>query len=211
MIQCIRESLTGERLVVRRVLLGLTLLLAAFSLASGAHTAKSVTRIRLPVVGDGGSIPRTPTPTATSTPTPPPSPTATPTPGGQPVRGQPCPQWYHDAITTTGPDGKQYPTWHPAVDPASGCYFGHEHGDDPRTSLANNRMPAFGYVGLLAGDNEPHTGFKVFVQNHGALNSDGRTLAQDAHMIFHQGTGGPKRFDTQFHSLEYDFKEVGGS
>jgi hypothetical protein len=151
----------------------------------------------------------TPTPSPTTTPTP--QPTTTGTPPSQPVRGQPCPQWYHDAITTTGPDGKQYPTWHPAVDPASGCYFGHEHGDDPRTSLANNQMPAFGYVGLLAGDNEPHAGFKVFVQNHGALNSDGRTLAQDARMVFHQGTGGPKRFDTQLHSLEYDFKEVGGS
>jgi hypothetical protein len=138
-------------------------------------------------------------------------PTATPTGQAQPVRGQLCPQWYHDAITTTGPDGRQYPTWHPAVDPATGCYFGHEHGDDPRTSLANNAMPAFGYVGQLAGDDEPHAGFKVFVQNHGQVNDDQRTLAQDARMVFHQGTGGVKRFDTRLHSLEYDFKEVGGA
>lgn len=38
----------------------------------------------------------------------------------------------HDSYSVIGPDGKRYPTWHPPVDPATGCKFGHEHGRDPR-------------------------------------------------------------------------------
>lgn len=37
----------------------------------------------------------------------------------------------HDSYKVVGPDGLWYPTWHPPVDPATGCKFGHEHGDDP--------------------------------------------------------------------------------
>lgn len=61
----------------------------------------------------------TPLPTATDTPAPtstPFPPTSTP----RPVAGQPCPAWMHSAKH-----------WHPAVDPDAGCYFGHEHGDEP--------------------------------------------------------------------------------
>lgn len=157
-----------------------------------------------------------PTATSTSTPIPPtatliPTVTATLAPAVTltPAAGQPCPGWYHDAITATGPDGQQYPTWHPAVDVATGCRFGHEHGDDPRTSLANSALPAFGYISAQAGMNEPHTGFKVFVQNASARNNDGRTLSHHARIVFHMGTSGPNRFGTRFHSLQYDFVQVG--
>src|SRR5438067_7518874 len=51
----------------------------------------------------------------------------------KPVAGQMCPSWVHDQYVTVGPDGKTYATWHPPVDPQYGCYFGHEHGADPRT------------------------------------------------------------------------------
>lgn len=40
----------------------------------------------------------------------------------------------HDSYKVKGPDGKWYPTWHPPVDPATGCKFGHEHGRDPKGS-----------------------------------------------------------------------------
>ncbi|HEU0200071.1 MAG TPA: hypothetical protein VFR86_06505, partial [Burkholderiaceae bacterium] len=47
-----------------------------------------------------------------------------------------CPQSLHDSYFVVGPDGKKYPTWHPpsTTDPATDktCYFGHEHGQDPR-------------------------------------------------------------------------------
>jgi hypothetical protein len=105
---------------------------------------------------------------------------------------------------TSGPDGKTYPTWHPQVDPTYQCYFDHEHGDDPRTSNANNALPPFGYIGTQVGDSEPHNGFKVFVANRGMQNDEGRTNQADSRIVFHMGTGGPKRFDTPFHSLMYD-------
>lgn len=40
----------------------------------------------------------------------------------------------HDSYKVKGPDGKWYPTWHPPVDPTTGCKFGHEHGRDPKGS-----------------------------------------------------------------------------
>ena len=43
----------------------------------------------------------------------------------------------HKAFFVVGPDGKKYPTWHEpvATNPITGvgkCYFGHEHGRDPK-------------------------------------------------------------------------------
>jgi len=137
-----------------------------------------------------------PQPTATPTRTPVPAPAAS--------AGQPCPQALHDSIVTTGPDGKSYPTWHPPVDPASGCFFGHEHGSDPRTSSANAAMPAFGYVGATAGVVEPHAGFKVFLWHNGE-NTDLGSVPADIRAVFHMGTGGVARYTERFHSLEYDY------
>ena len=49
-----------------------------------------------------------------------------------------CPAWLHDSYSVVGPDGKRYPTWHPAQarNPATGrvCTFGHEHGRNPAGS-----------------------------------------------------------------------------
>jgi hypothetical protein len=163
----------------------------------------------------------TPSPTSvavTATDTPPVSTPVIPTPTPAPptvtptvVAGAECPAWVHNQYTTIGPDGATYPTWHPATDPTYGCWYAHEHGDDPRLSLANPALPAFGYIGLQAGDIEPHTGFKIFVQNAGSINEDGRTLAHHSRLVVHMGTSGPARFVTRFHSLQFDFKEVGGS
>lgn len=140
----------------------------------------------------------TATPAATAVPTT--GATATPAP----VAGQLCPPYVHAAIVTNGPDGLPYPTWHPPVDSVSGCYFGHEHGDDPSSSLANSDPPAFGYVGQLGGMMEPHTGFKVFVIPAGVSTDVGPTRA-DSRIVFHHGTAGVGRYITQFHSLEYDY------
>lgn len=151
------------------------------------------------------SVPPTPVP-----PTAVPSAPTTPPTGEVPVAGQPCPQSVHDQITTTGPDGKQYPTWHPPVDPQSGCLFGHEHGADPRTSAADNTMPAFGYVGALMGVDEPHPGFKVFIMPAGYQEA-GKTSPADIRMVFHMGTSGVKRYTERFHSMEYDYVARDGS
>jgi len=162
-------------------------------------------------------IPPTATTTALPTPTPTAAPTSTATATAtatatSPVAGQQCPTWVHDQYVTTGPDGKSYPTWHPPVDPVFGCVFGHEHGADPRTSLANNTMPAFGYIGGLIGDNEPHTGFKVFVINNGDPTSpNGPAPQADYRVVFHMGSSGVARYSTQYHSAQYDYVARDGS
>lgn len=51
-----------------------------------------------------------------------------------PSKWDTCPKETHDKYSVVGPDGKLYPTWHPAIDPATGCKFGHEHGRDPKES-----------------------------------------------------------------------------
>ncbi|MCL4295980.1 MAG: hypothetical protein KJ077_09645 [Anaerolineae bacterium] len=117
--------------------------------------------------------------------------------------GQECSASVHDQYKVAGPDGKMYPTWHPQVDP-SGCYFTHEHGDDPRTSVADPSLPAFGYIGALAGMNEPHEGFKVFVTNAGFKNDEGRTALDSSRVVAHMGTGGTGRYTERHHSLEVD-------
>jgi hypothetical protein len=47
-----------------------------------------------------------------------------------------CTKDMHDKHFVLGPDGKKYPTWHPPseINPATNaiCYYGHEHGPDPR-------------------------------------------------------------------------------
>jgi hypothetical protein len=144
-------------------------------------------------------------PTATALPPTAVLPTATPSGQQQPVAGQQCPDWVHDQYVVVGPDGNTYRTWHPPVDQQYGCYFGHEHGADPRTSRADNTMPAFGYAGALAGFNEPHEAFKVFVLNAGQVADDGRQITADYRFVFHMGTSRPGRFTTQFHSMEYDY------
>lgn len=103
----------------------------------------------------------------------------------------------HDAITTTGPDGNRYPTWHPSI--VNGCAFGHEHGADPRASVADRTMPAFGYVSALADKAEPHVGFKVFMGNPAQTGSFAYRL------VFHMGTSGVGRYTEQFHSAEWDY------
>jgi hypothetical protein len=143
------------------------------------------------------------TPTATLVP-PTATPTATPN-STVPVAGQKCPDWVHDQYTVAGPDGKSYRTWHPPIDPTSGCWFGHEHGADPRTSGADNTLPAFGYAASLLGMTEPHEGYKVFILNNGTNTQDGRVVSGDYRIIFHMGTHGVGRYTARFHSLEYDF------
>src|SRR4029077_17770165 len=68
----------------------------------------------------------------------------------------------------------------------------------------------FGYIGRRMpmpeepnGHEEPHEGFKVYVANAGARNDEGRTALHDSRIVIHMGTGGPKRFGTRNHSLQF--------
>lgn len=142
-------------------------------------------------------------PSGTGTlPTPPSPPPDQPAP----TAGQTCPDWVHAAYTVKGPDGRNYATWHPQVDATYRCVFNHEHGDDPRFSLADPTLPAFGYVGAVHVPpmEEAHAGFKVFVANKGMVNDEGRVALNSSRIVAHMGTGGVRRFTERMHSLEFD-------
>ncbi|MEK7595611.1 MAG: Ig-like domain-containing protein [Patescibacteria group bacterium] len=131
-----------------------------------------------------------------------------------------CTQATHDRYVEQGDDGVLYRTWHPqetvvALNNPSGtkCKFAHEHGDDP-TTVKNNAIAAslvkFGFIGKKHttatepnGHEEAHEGFKVFVANKGQTNDEGRVHLHDSRLVFHMGTGGVKRYDTQAHSMEF--------
>ncbi|UZN01984.1 cellulose binding domain-containing protein [Cellulomonas sp. S1-8] len=143
--------------------------------------------------------------------------------GYQPRAGE-CSVEVHAHYWTYGPDGTVYPTWHPARD-ASGCTFGHEHGDDPRTSvlLAQTGWPAFAYTSeVLARStdatghrHEDHVGHKVFAADDVAvIQGDtgtavdapaGTTIATcDVLLKFHQGTHSPDAFTNNLHELLFN-------
>lgn len=135
-----------------------------------------------------------------------------------------CTVEVHARYWTYGPDGKVYPTWHPTRDP-SGCYFGHEHGDDPRGSDLFNTAgwPAFGYTSEVMMENMPehshrhedHVGHKVLsVNNVNVIQGDngtsffppqGATIATcDVLLKFHQGTHSPDAFTNNIHELLFN-------
>lgn len=135
-----------------------------------------------------------------------------------------CSVEVHARYWTYGPDGKVYPTWHPPRDP-SGCTFGHEHGDDPRTSVLFDKVgwPAFGYTSevMLAHmpenshRHEDHVGHKVLsVNNVNVIQGDngtsffppqGNTIAVcDVLLKFHQGTHSPDAFSNNVHELLFN-------
>lgn len=152
----------------------------------------------------------TPAPAATATPTA--MPPGTLAPVDPPSLLGTCSAETHDRYAVQR-DGKTYRTWHPqTVTQADGttCTFAHEHGDDPTTSAADNTLPAFGYVGELAGMSEAHEGFKVFVVHRGTVNDEGRTAQVDSRIVAHFGTSRQGRIAMPHHSLEYDMVAPGG-
>ena len=81
-----------------------------------------------------------------------------------------CSMEVHDRYWVRDAAGVTHPTWHPPVDAASGCHFGHEHGDDPRTSpnYAFGEGVPFGFThgtGVEVDRHEDHVGHKVVVQS----------------------------------------------
>jgi hypothetical protein len=170
-----------------------------------------------------------PTPSASPQQSSSPTPSASPVPSGTPVSSGDifgavlpetlgtCPASVHDRFVTKGPDGKNYRTWHPQTVPLDpnnpsgpSCTFGHEHGADPASSPLFTEAIPFGYVGSLAGMDEPHAGFKCFVANKGTTNDEGRVATNDSMFCFHMGTGGPSRFTQRFHSMVYKLKTGDG-
>ena len=91
-----------------------------------------------------------------------------------PRRPGECSREVHDRYWVRDAAGVSHPTWHPPVDPVTGCRFAHEHGDDPRLS------PIYAFAqgvpfGMTHGDasgvrrHEDHVGHKVVVQTNWGL------------------------------------------
>lgn len=85
-----------------------------------------------------------------------------------------CSLEVHNRYWVKDSAGVTHPTWHPPVDPVTGCRFAHEHGDDPR--LSPNYTFAEGVpFGITHGSDggfmrhEDHVGHKVVVETDWGL------------------------------------------
>lgn len=136
-----------------------------------------------------------------------------------------CSQAIHDSYSTVGPDGKLYPTWHPPIDPATGCSFGHEHGTDPRASaifdeigdipfgLANEMLDIYD-PGMSR--HEDHVGHKVEVGNDVRMSFGGPADAvfeARCHFLIkmHQGSHSKDAFTNNMHEIAYHARCDDGS
>ena len=94
-----------------------------------------------------------------------------------------CTAAIHNSYSVVGPDGKLYPTWHPPVDPVTGCSFGHDHGRDPRGSALYAAVgpipsfPAAGGMKVPAGWLVEQAGFSKGFRRGGAGISTRHALA----------------------------------
>ena len=136
-----------------------------------------------------------------------------------------CTKAIHDGYSAVGPDGIVYPTWHPPVDPVTGCTFGHEHGRDPAGSdlfAAVGRIP-FGYAnqhleesGFGAPRTEDHVGHKVEWENDIEMfvGAGGDAVLQvrcDVLVKMHQGSHSPDAFTNNLHEIAYHLRCTDGT
>ena len=132
-----------------------------------------------------------------------------------------CTVEQHDQYAVVGPDGKLYPTWHPPLDPATGCSFGHEHGRDPRGSalyrsvgpipfgVANEALDTWDPSGPR---HEDHVGHKIEWENDVPMHfgSDAANaifeVRCDVLAKLHQGSHSKDAFTNNLHELVYHIR-----
>jgi hypothetical protein len=132
-----------------------------------------------------------------------------------------CTPEIHNRYSVVGPDGKLYPTWHPPVDPETGCTFGHEHGRDPSGShlyatvgpipfgFANEQLDIWDPSGMR---HEDHVGHKIEWENDIRLHFGGAVagalleLRCDVLTKLHQGTHSKDAFTNNLHELAYHIR-----
>jgi len=136
-----------------------------------------------------------------------------------------CSQAIHDSYNTVGPDGKLYPTWHPATDLATSCTFGHEHGSDPRGSAIYDQVGdiPFGYANEQLDTfnpgmsrHEDHVGHKVEIGNNLPMSFGGPAdvvFEAQCHFLIkmHQGTHSRDAFTNNMHEIAYHARCTEGS
>jgi len=89
-------------------------------------------------------------------------------PGGITERPQPnqtCPTWLETVWRAMGPDGAEYPTWRPQIDPVYWCYYGYEHNSDP--GLIGYQASFTYTANKFNNQKEPIEGFKGFAVRNG--------------------------------------------
>lgn len=143
----------------------------------------------------------------------------------QPGPGDTCPLAVHQKYSTLGPDGKVYPTWHPPVDPETGCTFGHEHGRDPHGSnlykevgdiplgYANEQLDTYAPDGQR---HEDHYGHKYEWENDVPMRVAGAgsgVVAVKCDILYklHQGTHSKDAFTNNLHELVYHARCTDGT
>ena len=115
-----------------------------------------------------------------------------------------CTPEIHNSYSVVGPDRLLYPTWHPPVDPATDCTFGHEHGRDPSGSDLYSDVGdiPFGYA--LPAD---HVGYKIEWENDVEFRFDGEaasallSVSCDVMVELHQGAHGAGAFTINQHEI----------
>jgi hypothetical protein len=143
-----------------------------------------------------------------------------------PGAGDDCTAAQHDAYSVVGPDHQRYPTWHPPIDPVSGCSFGHDHGRDPRGSALYRQVGAipFGYANEqldvydpLTTRHEDHFGHKIEWENGVPMHfgSDAADALFDVRCDvltkLHQGTHSKDAFTNNLHELVYHIRCTDGT
>ncbi len=124
----------------------------------------------------------------------------------QPGPGDTCTPEIHNQYSVVGPDRLLYPTWHPPVDAASGCTFGHEHGRNPRGSHLYEETGDIPFGLALPAD---HVGYKLEWQNDVEFRFSGDaansllTVRCDVLVGLHQGSHGAGAFGNPRHELIY--------
>lgn len=155
----------------------------------------------------------------------------------KPTATDTCSAELHAKYSVIGNDGKRYPGWHPAsvVDPTTKklCTFGHEHGDDPRTSkiytwvstfLSKDGTDAKGIPFGMTSEasmeydaghdmrHEDNVGHKIFVANdvpllkvsdHTPITSGGKAVSCDYLLKMHQGSHSSDATKNNAHELMY--------
>ncbi len=144
----------------------------------------------------------------------------------RPGPGDTCTPEIHNGYSVVAADGMRYPTWHPPVDPATGCTFGHEHGRDPSGSdlfddvgpipfgFANQQLAIYDPNGIR---NEDHYGHKIEWQNNFTMNLGGDVVSSvfriecDLLTKLHQGTHSKDAFTNNLHELAYHIRCTDGT
>jgi len=137
-----------------------------------------------------------------------------------------CTAEVHNSYSVVGPDRKLYPTWHPPVDPVTGCSFGHDHGRDPRGSALYAEVGPipFGYANEQLDVYDPanprhedHFGHKIEWEND-VLMRFGSAAAGSLFEIrcdvlakLHQGTHSKDAFTNNLHELAYHIRCTDGT